>query len=472
MPEVSRIALEWGSVANSLARIKQDLLPEEIARDDLAQWVMSFDTLQNEANQRGLLEDQIELDNRYDWESQLYSYLVTSILQVQMPFYFASLFHIGRQWQVALFSLESITDVEQEENLFASAQNLIALNERSRRNADLTIESSVELIRRMCQQGRRHQTRQLNLAREWWQDWRSEVKFYRGALDEFREYFYSIGRYENRRHRSNEMARPLMRLYTYSMRGSTLRREMQRQGVQFKPEIAMQPPSNQQILWIPFAMALVSRDEGRFFAHEMFADFIRALRRQELAPKVEIALERLKWKYGEADPFMNFSVGKSAPTPELLELIREHVLPDGSDSPWLDAWKRTLDNEPNRYEKLPKLPGQFGRVLALSVRSADSTIKRNLTQQLNPAESWEDFLQRIFEKKWIQAVGIMAGRTNQDAKPPQPTWDLQAFRAFIAGVVARLNKLGYSLTVPNSTRLSLLLERASKSKSPYEDMTW
>lgn len=471
MPEVSRIALERGSVANTLAQIKQDLLPEEIAQDDLARWVMSFDALQNEGNQRGFLEDQRERGNRYDWESQLYSYLITGILQVQMPFYFASLFHIGRQWQVALFSLESITDVEQEENLSVSAQNL--RNEAIRRNADLSIESSVDLIKRMCQQGRRQQTRQLNLAKEWWQDWRNEVQLYRRTLNEFQEYFYLIGSSRNRRHRPPyELTRPLMQLYTYSMQGSILKREMEQQGVQFKAEIAVQLPTSQQILWIPLVMGLLSGGEGPFFVERIVEDFIRTLRRQELAPKVEAALELLKWKYGEADPFMKYSAGKSAPTLELRELIREHVLPDESDSPWLNAWKRTLEEEPNKYENLPKLSGQSGQVFALSVRSADSTIKRNLTQQPNPAESWESFLQRIFEKKWIEAVGIMAGRTNQETKSLKPIWDLQAFRAFIVGVVARLNELGYSLKVPNLMRLSLLLERASKSKSPYEDITW
>jgi len=53
MPEFSRIDLKQGSVANFLAAMKQDLLPEEISSDFLAQWVMSFDALQKkEANKK------------------------------------------------------------------------------------------------------------------------------------------------------------------------------------------------------------------------------------------------------------------------------------------------------------------------------------------------------------------------------------------------------------------------------------
>ncbi len=488
MPEISRIALEWGYVANSLAHLKLDLLPEEIVGDFLAQWVMSSDALENKANQRGFRENQIDLDDHNNLESQLYSYLVASILQIQMPFFFASLFHIGRQWQVAVFTLESINDVKREENLFASARNLVALNGHSQPNTDLSTESAVALIRDMCELGHKQQSRQLNLAREWWQDWRGEVSLYRRAVDELQEYFNEeaseVRRYrryreetEERGDRDMKIMRTIMQLLVYTMQGSSLRRKMQQSGVQFKPEVAIQTLANQQILGILVTIALTNKDEGRRALARMFDDFFGKLRdelrNQWIAAEVEATLEILKRKCEEVDPFMRYGVGKSAPTLELLELIREHRLPNGYDSPWLSAWKRTLDDEPNRYEELPKPRGQFEPVLATSVRSVDSTIKRNLAQQPNPTESWEDFLQRIFEKKWIETVGIMAGRTKQEAKSSTATWDLQTFQRFIAGVVAGLNKLGYSLTVPSSSRLASLLEQASKRKSWYDiDIKW
>src|SRR5579864_8790185 len=115
MPKIFRVTLEHGSVADSLSHIKQDILPKEIASDPLAQWIMSFDELENQDHQRDFRMDQIDRSDRYDGMYLLCRYLSASILQTQMPFYFASLFHIGRQWQVALFSLESIEDVEKQE---------------------------------------------------------------------------------------------------------------------------------------------------------------------------------------------------------------------------------------------------------------------------------------------------------------------------------------------------------------------
>lgn len=488
MPEIARIALKRGSVANGLAQIKRDLLPEEFTRDYLVQWVMSFDALEKESNQRDYRNDRGDRIDSQDWGSQLWANLVISILQTQMPFYFASLFHIGRMWQVAVFSLESIDDVEREENLLASAQNLMALNTQD--NVDLSIESYVALITRMCKQGREQQVRQLNLARELWRDWKSEVELYRSSVNEFEESFnrYRWEYEEHRRldrgegNRFNIIMRPTMELLFLAMRGSFLKGKMQSNGVQFKSEIATQPLALQSISAFLAVLTLLNTDEGSRLVH-LLSELVeeqkyhlreqRELsRRQLLAPELEAALEMLKRKYEEADPFVKYGAGKSAPTPELLELIREHRLPNGNDSPWLSAWKKSLDEAPSRYDKLSKPSKQSGQALNLSVRLADSTIKRNLTKKLDPAESWEDFLQRIFEKEWIEVIGVMAGKTNQEAKSSTLVWDLQTFQRFIADTVVGLNKLAYSLVVPGSTRLALLFEKASKSKNYYEEIKW
>src|SRR5581483_6688625 len=150
MPEVTRITLRASSVAEALSRIKQDFLPEEIAEDFLSRWVMDFDPLQKQANERDFRINEHDLNNRYSWTYQLYSYAASNILQAQMPFYFASLFHIGRQWQAATYSLQNIANIEQPNNLLASAEKLTALSEQSLQDLFLPREAALTLIRSMC----------------------------------------------------------------------------------------------------------------------------------------------------------------------------------------------------------------------------------------------------------------------------------------------------------------------------------
>lgn len=458
MPEVSRITLKHGSVAEILSGIEQDLLPEEIARNPLAQWVMDFDPLKKQDDQRSFLTDNLDWDNPYKWVTQLYGYIVTDILQVQMPFYFASLFHIGRQWQAAVFSLQSIASVEQPENLFVSARNLSSLSERSQHGVDLSQESSLTLIRNMCDLGREQQSRRLNHAQVWWSIWKEEVILFREAVYELEKYYNA---FEGREQSPDRIFRPMMRILTFSMQGSALRKEMQQEGVQFKREIDIQPSTrlgvSQQYWWLLLLLTLI-RDDKHGAAGYRFSK-----RDLLLASQTETILEILRRKYQEEDPFIRYGAGKSAPTLEFLELIRENVLPNGSDSPWLHSWKRSLDPDPQKYDDLP-VPKKRDS-LASAVRSADSTIKRHLTEQRYITESWEDFLQHQFEKHWIQAVGMLAGRKNRDARPPNLPWSTATFQQFIADVVAGLNEIGYSLTVPKTTRLMTLLETASRSKN-------
>jgi len=472
MPEVTRITLRASSVAEALSRIKQDFLPEEIAEDFLSRWVMDFDPLQKQANERDFRINEHDLNNRYSWTYQLYSYAASNILQAQMPFYFASLFHIGRQWQAATYSLQNIANIEQPNNLLASAEKLTALSEQSLQDLFLPREAALTLIRSMCGLGREQQTRKLDQARLWWHAWRSEVRLYRQAVNELQEY---VNVRNEREQNPRNMLRPVMQILTYSMQGSSLKREMQHQGIQFKPDADTQTPSifesKQQHWWILLALTLIGNDDRNIFDHRFFGDLDNLLRKQLLAPQVEIALERLKRKYGEEDPFTLYSVGKSAPTLELLDLIREHKLPDGSVSPWLSAWEETLESPPRTYNELPIVRG-WEEIESLSVRSADSTIKQYLRWNGPlPADSWSGFLQRIFEKEWVEVVGRMAGNTNKKFPPSALPWTLKNFQVFITRIVIGLNRIGYSLTPPDIKRLSTLLDKA-KNEKIWKDITW
>lgn len=472
MPEVSRIKLKANSVAEALSRIKQDFLPEEIGEDSLALWVMDFDPLKKQANHKDFQINEIEMGNRYIWIHQLCGYIASDILQAQMPFYFASLFHIGRQWQAATFSLENIANIEQPNNLLASAENLSALSEHSHYDLFLSQESSLALIRSICERGREQQTRKLDQARLWWNAWRNEVRLYRQAASELQEY---VNLRYGREDTTNKIIHPVMQLFTCSLQGSSLKREMQREGILFKPDTDAKTPSisesKQQLWWILLTLILVNSDNRHIFDRDYLYYFEHLLSRQLLVPQVEIALQRLNRKYGEKDPFTRYSIGKSAPTLELLDLIREHKLPDGSISPWLNTWEETLESEPNASNELPVARG-YEEIESLSVRSADSTIKRYIRYNGPlPAESWSGFLQRIFEREWIEVVGRMAGKTNKKFPASALPWNPKNFQTFIARIVIGLNQIGYSLTVPDIKRLSILLDKA-KNGEPRQDIAW
>ena len=103
MPEIFHHQDSNVSLRKALSQSRLELLPEEIRDDDLARWVMDFDDLRSrESYDRSSREYS---DNHVTWALDL---VVIGALQRQIPFYFAALFQVGRQWKVSESAIASV----------------------------------------------------------------------------------------------------------------------------------------------------------------------------------------------------------------------------------------------------------------------------------------------------------------------------------------------------------------------------
>src|SRR5664279_3922034 len=179
MPEVFRRKVADGSVRQSLYEMRSEFLPMEIREDANARWVMAFDDLRQSADERQGNDRESDL-----WALDL---VVTSTLQQQIPFYFASLFHIGRQWKVSESAAGALLKASTGENLRTSARLTVDLldgrDTRDRANyrvdrlamlgrmPDVTTQALAFLLTSSAEQ---HSMR-LRESQHWWTDWRQEV---------------------------------------------------------------------------------------------------------------------------------------------------------------------------------------------------------------------------------------------------------------------------------------------------------
>src|SRR5258708_6774471 len=105
MPEIYQRRVKTESVRDALSEMRRGLLPEEIRGDAAARWVLNFDEL------RAARAPEIP-DQRRNPENEFTIWIVEAMLsgalQRQIPFYFAALFQIGRQWSVSEKSLVAL----------------------------------------------------------------------------------------------------------------------------------------------------------------------------------------------------------------------------------------------------------------------------------------------------------------------------------------------------------------------------
>jgi len=189
---------------------------------------------------------------------------------------------------------------------------------------------------------------------------------------------------------------------------------------------------------------------------------------------VKMELDQLERKYPSINPFDKYAVGGKPATEELLMLIKEHRLSNGQYSSWLTFWQSALEWNPYLEGPLPIPNWKDTGTLARAIRTADSAIKHSLvsTKGPKPTESWTDFIQRLFEKEWIQPIAEMAFGSKKEANPAAKQWDLQTFEKFINDVVKGLNELGYQLKAPVTQRLKTLFNKVHNDEKLFNDDSW
>src|SRR5262245_58640104 len=122
--ELTSVHLET-TVEDALLRAKFDLLPEEMASDWRVQWVTQFDQLNKSRHEH---DDKAQRyfgrpsEGRDAGADFIITAIFTSALTPKISFYFASLFHIGRQWQVGLYAAETARQALAPQHLTKTAE--------------------------------------------------------------------------------------------------------------------------------------------------------------------------------------------------------------------------------------------------------------------------------------------------------------------------------------------------------------
>jgi hypothetical protein len=486
MLEVVHTRVPDGSVRQSLSQMRGEFLPNEIREDESARWVMDFDDLRQREGSSGM-----SWENSRESDYWALDMIVTSTLQRQIPFYFASLFHIGRQWKVSESAAGAVEEASSSDNLDASAKltlaNLRLNNIRDKRLAapsggignvftealSALLESLgqrkrgknvvTEALSILLKSSRQRHLAQLQESRRWWTEWRGEVQRLREQVNLVQELARGDPNYR--------LWREIATFAVQPYRPSQLRTSMEAAGVTFLTDRSRSgaAPAYPDLMWPLLVAASGFSKSGDPFAHELMFEFRDALHdvneETRFGDLRRVALERLRQKYLHIDdPFEPYMPLRKPASEELRNLIIANTLPGYGEqrSPWLAAWKRCVEYNPSSALKVPA-KGKRGDWSAKGfARSADSAIKDQLPDHFLPGETWNDLVQRLFENAWISTIADQIAGSNKEAG--DNGWTFAAFVKMIEGVVAILNEIGYRLSAPSGARLKKLWERLHSDK--------
>lgn len=469
MPELSRRKLRDRSVRNALTEMRRDLLPTPIREDELANWVLAFDDLRSTEEPRH--SDNGPSDEQpYRWALEV---VVSSALQRQMPFYFASLFQIGRQWAVSERTLENLQRAGREKNLYESARmatvNFTKGAERNPRLAalaDASPRSLADGFSLIFKTASEQQSKKRAEAENWWNTWRDEVRYLKQRVDSIQERAYR--RFDNRSRFDERLWPDVAALTVQGSRPSRLRARMESSGIRLRIPTTENWYHSISEVFVPLAVAMFasSKDYGpdlHFFWHELRHVFYDVHRESRYGPLRDTALEHLRSIQGSGpDPFSSYLPLRKPASEELRTLVIQHRLPGDENSPWLQSWLGCLDTSPTSGVTSTRMKPNDPEFIRALARSADSNIKHNLTEPFQLGESWQVFVQRLFEFKWVQEFSSMLVSTNAGQGVPMWTFDI-CFGA-ITATVAILNETGYTLIVPSADRLKDLWERLTNKE--------
>ncbi len=483
MPSLRQVRIpERETVDQALHGGVVDLLPQQLAENELVRWVVTFDAMLKAAT----YEPEGGSGFRHDrgrWMGALLGRIGSALLQSRIPFYFASIFHIGRMMVVSAESLERIGVLRRPSNLDASVRNITAILTSP---SDLPQSlSSHDLIQQSlldgCDRASIRQRQQAELANRWWKRWQVEVADLRNALEELEEGWKYCDGFDE----SGRMVAGVFRLWE-SAATDSLQSEMARSGVRFRnldvSTIGMGRKIFEQNPILLMAMFAFSGGRHRHpepwfhFEHlvERWLDVERskaeADRRRVDHQKLEIALQLLQRKYGDANPFDEFAVGVAAATSRLRDLVREHSLPDDTVSPWRHMWEQRLEEVEPSLRPLVGSGSNDEQLREWCFRTADSAIKHNINDSWAAGLPWNAFVQKVFNRKWIFKIVVMARNANEGEKHGK--WTPPVLFELLSHVVEDLNKIGYELEAPAPERLETLLRKLEDGESVYDSTDW
>ena len=470
MPEVFRRRVADRSVREALYLARTEFLPDEMREDENAAWILSFDELRRRPS------DEPFQERSKDSPMWILDLVVTSTLQRQIPYFFAALFHIGRQWKVSDSALRSLDRASSRKNLddtlrltldslreLASSDKQVA--ELYDRKGSDTAEALSLLLKSTFEQ---HATR-LRQAQRWWGLWSEEVGILRGRVARLQEFGFQEGDYR--------LSQEAVAFISEAYRPSRLRSALEMAGVKFASELERStsswPSGYFEMLTPLLLLGLFEGRKGPFF-HELFFEWrhiVRDLHRErEYGDLRRVALERLRKKYAdEEDPFEPYMPLDKPATEVLRKLVIDHELPGNQPSPWLAAWQRCVEYNPASALTVPFKDASDQEAISAFARAADSAIKHQLPDEYHPGETWNDFVQRLFEAGWVASIADQIVSTSK--RDSSVEWTFDSFVSLVEAVVKALNKIAYNLSPPATTRLKKLWERLYSDK-PYSTDEW
>lgn len=459
MPNVRRVRIpQEDTVDRALHRGVVDLLPEQLAENELVRWVVAFD---------GALQERSDTDDEHflsyggeeKWFAALLGRMASGVLQSRIPFYFASVFHIGRMMIVATESIHRIESLQSPTNLGSAADNIKSTI--SSRLSSLLVSLSRDSIQQIlldgCDKASTRQRQQVEVAERWWRRWQSEVRELRDGVRNIEEGW----RFYNESTESWRLAEGVVRLW-HATTTKALQAEMARTGIRFRnletPETGVGFGMGLHPLVV--LAALAGRHHPEFWHFEL-QHFMRDLVMQEFNA---LLIHELRSKYNEANPFTDYSPGRKPADKQLIGLIQENLLWNNQESPWLDAWRRSLTTKPfgSEWVGVANIASDAGLDW---LEYADSAIKTALIHKRPaPGEAWSQSIQRRFEEDFVTPITIDVREWMRSSAAEGRRYSAGELADVFADISRQLNEIGYQLLVPPLSLIRRFLGEATESE--------
>ena len=169
MPEVFRKRVADRSVREALYLARVEFLPEEVREDENATWILSFDELRRRPGQERFPE------RSNDSPLWILDLIVTSTLHRRIPYFFAALFHIGRQWKVSESALRSLERASGRKNVDDTLRlTLDSLRDLARSDKEVAElydregRQTAEALSFILKSSSQEHANRLREARDWW----------------------------------------------------------------------------------------------------------------------------------------------------------------------------------------------------------------------------------------------------------------------------------------------------------------
>ena len=511
------------NVNYALNQSVQELLPDKIRTNHLARWIIDFPDLEEshkDSNERQLDIDSIvkivsdfskkdkkqavsyqkftnnSVSNKENLLEDILNTIIQNSLIPNISFYFSSLFHLGRQWQVSAQALETATKALEKDNLAQTVdQNsillqdeLIKLNIPKKEHESYLSEAFSEILNTARNQ---HST-SLSQSQKWWNLWQEEVndlkeivitvdeeiglnlKNDRFSKDKSYRYRRRIKKYD-----WTEIFSNLIELTTFSFREKSLYKQFLEADITFKGINISEQNEKSLILNNLAYLSLFSMmtDEKEFSRsrRDISWEFKRIIHRlQDLQHKKryepidrEVETQLLR-DFQKENPFEQYGVLQSPPNRYLLDLWNKCKLPSGETFYYAQNWLKSLDSQIRFwYSELPFTSKLTDKHIESYARSIDSTIKRQFvgsfkfTSEDKAGKTDTDSIQELFEQKCI--VELVKGAVHPSKeKEGEQKWNVDNFREMIERVVQFLNERGYNLETPSKARLERLWDLATE----------